>query len=529
MASIAEIRAKYPQYEDMSDQELADALYSKFYADMDRAEFNKQVGLADPYKERARIEAEKARDSNPLRGTVLDKGILGSSGQDFVANAVSGIPFGDEVAAGLSTPIRMLTDQVGPQEAYKRQQAFINERAALAREDSPVAATMGAVTTGLGMAGGAASKGVTLAGRTGTSTVGRALGGLAEGATYGALYGAGDPREGETRLESAGKGGVIGGVTGGILGAGAGAIANRSAHVAASKAAPTVQQLSDDANALYSAMRQEGVNINQGASQKLAATVKQAAGNANARLRPNTLGVVREIDQAGKAPMTLEMFDELRQGVNDALKTAKPGDSRTLMKIKTAMDNFARTMKPGDFTGDAQKAVGFLEKAREVYARKAKTELVENIIDKVDVKTGQYTQSGIANAIRTVMRQTYFNKSILSQFSKEEQALIRQMAKGGSNSAVVNLLAKFAPRGPVSAAVSTMLGNATMGPAGFVIGPAIGQAAAKSADRGAAKALEILRTSAATGGAGNATPALPGRGSNALIAPAVQQTQAIRP
>ena len=153
---------------------------------------------------------------------------------------------------------------------------------------------------------------------------------------------------------------------------------------------------------------------------------------------------------------------------------------------------------------------------------------MESIIDKVDVKTGQYTQSGIANAIRTVMRQTYFNKSVLSQFSKEEQALIRQMAKGGSNSAVVNLLAKFAPRGPVSAAVSTMLGNATMGPAGFVIGPAIGQAAAKSADRGAAKALEILRTSAATGGAGVAVPALPSRSSNVLIAPTVEQGLAIR-
>lgn len=45
MATIAEIRAQYPQYADMPDAALADALHSKFYADMPRAEFNAKVGL----------------------------------------------------------------------------------------------------------------------------------------------------------------------------------------------------------------------------------------------------------------------------------------------------------------------------------------------------------------------------------------------------------------------------------------------------------------------------------------------------
>ncbi len=37
---IKEFRQKFPQYDDMSDQELANALYKKHYSDMDRAEFN---------------------------------------------------------------------------------------------------------------------------------------------------------------------------------------------------------------------------------------------------------------------------------------------------------------------------------------------------------------------------------------------------------------------------------------------------------------------------------------------------------
>ena len=45
MATIAEIRAQYPQYSDMPDAALADALHTKFYADMPKADFETKIGL----------------------------------------------------------------------------------------------------------------------------------------------------------------------------------------------------------------------------------------------------------------------------------------------------------------------------------------------------------------------------------------------------------------------------------------------------------------------------------------------------
>ncbi len=45
MATIAEVRAQYPQYADMSDAALADALHKKFYADLPKAEFDAKIGL----------------------------------------------------------------------------------------------------------------------------------------------------------------------------------------------------------------------------------------------------------------------------------------------------------------------------------------------------------------------------------------------------------------------------------------------------------------------------------------------------
>lgn len=41
MKTIAEFREEYPQYDSYADQELADALHSKFYSDIDKAEFDK--------------------------------------------------------------------------------------------------------------------------------------------------------------------------------------------------------------------------------------------------------------------------------------------------------------------------------------------------------------------------------------------------------------------------------------------------------------------------------------------------------
>jgi len=46
MATLVEFRAQYPQYNDMPDVALANALHEKFYADMPKADFYKSVALS---------------------------------------------------------------------------------------------------------------------------------------------------------------------------------------------------------------------------------------------------------------------------------------------------------------------------------------------------------------------------------------------------------------------------------------------------------------------------------------------------
>ena len=52
MATIAEIRQQYPQYSDLSDEQLGKALHGKYYSDMPYEEFVGKVGFAAPPQQR---------------------------------------------------------------------------------------------------------------------------------------------------------------------------------------------------------------------------------------------------------------------------------------------------------------------------------------------------------------------------------------------------------------------------------------------------------------------------------------------
>ena len=76
MASLSEIRSKYPEYGYLSDPELADAMHKKFYADMPREEFDKRVGLRQTTKPEM-TTGEVAADVAKSAGIGLVQGGIG--------------------------------------------------------------------------------------------------------------------------------------------------------------------------------------------------------------------------------------------------------------------------------------------------------------------------------------------------------------------------------------------------------------------------------------------------------------------
>ena len=84
MATLAEIRAQYPQYSDMPDAALADALYKKFYSDMPRADFEVKLGLKT---------APPAQPSGGIPGPRQEAGPLAQFGR--AAASLADVALGD--------------------------------------------------------------------------------------------------------------------------------------------------------------------------------------------------------------------------------------------------------------------------------------------------------------------------------------------------------------------------------------------------------------------------------------------------
>lgn len=215
MASLAEIRKQNPQYDDLSDQQLADSLYDKFYSDMPRDEFYKRIDFKRPGPVAQAMVNE---------GTVFERpDALATGGQGDIlrenpsdpltratgalGNYVDAAMLGgaDELLAGIRAPF---TDKSFDQELARLEQAR-RDYEALNTGEGDAATVAGIVGNPLNLVGGELLYlPRTAAGRAGTAAgIGGGIGGVS-----GALGTEGDAGD---RALGATIGGTVGAATGG--------------------------------------------------------------------------------------------------------------------------------------------------------------------------------------------------------------------------------------------------------------------------------------------------------------------------
>jgi hypothetical protein len=194
MATLAEIRQQFPQYDDMSDADLASALHSKHYSDMPKEEFDRRLGIASAPKKEATGNAAA-----------------------LLEGAAQGVTFGfsDEIEGGARALYGKLTgDQRPIGDIYGEAVAKPRQRIADAQDTNPWAYYSGEVGAGLAVPGGLARAGIQgpLARTVGQRLATRSWAAAKEGSAYGAAYGAGKS-----------EGGPLNMAAGTALGAGTGA------------------------------------------------------------------------------------------------------------------------------------------------------------------------------------------------------------------------------------------------------------------------------------------------------------------
>ena len=111
--NIVEFRKKNPEYDDLSDKELSDALHSKYYSDLDKDQFETEfIGQTFEEKdlERARLEEEfavaeqeRAAAQRKLEGS--DDTLLENLGEGIQEMSAAGVGAVADVATLIASPV----------------------------------------------------------------------------------------------------------------------------------------------------------------------------------------------------------------------------------------------------------------------------------------------------------------------------------------------------------------------------------------------------------------------------------------
>lgn len=259
--NIAEIRQKYPQYNDLSDEQLAKGLYQKYYANMPFDDFSQRIGLSTI----PQITDEQRKVIQDRNKAYEDKQSSHWTQNPLIRAAVSlgqGISNASLNPAGyVARKIGIDTNPLQPENAGEK----ALEKAGEYGFDAAVLSPVGNYLKALGWLG----KGERLASKAARAVLAPGKGAVTAAASGGALEGAADPES------TAGK--IVANVVGGMLGGTAANMGNRTYQTLKGG----LENIVENNDALRLVRR--GATIDDDIAQAVTRDATEAADNINRR------------------------------------------------------------------------------------------------------------------------------------------------------------------------------------------------------------------------------------------------------
>lgn len=251
---------------------------------------------------------------------------------------------------------------------------------------------------------------------------------------------------------------------------------------------PARQELAKKAENLYQRAESVGLRVTPDYSQQIANRLSKVAKDEgfDVGLHPKVSAVLTRLETEGQTAKSLQEIENLRRIVRAPQGDfTNPDQQRIAAKMLDAYDDMIENLSTQNISSSKNKtAVAALQEARKVYSQSKKLSIIEDIMENADVRSGQFSQSGMDNAIRVQFANLATNKKRLSVFTKEEQEQIKNIAKGGGTTEqALRFIGKFAVRGPVS---GIFAGGGTMAE------PVLGGAAVLAAE-GGRRGAEAMR------------------------------------
>lgn len=501
MPTIAEIRQQFPQYSDMSDAKLAEALHSKFYADMPRGEFNAKIGF-DPASVPQEVDGSSlagvgkslgvgvAEGGIGLVGLSGDIGSLVGSGVDYAGSKLGVDPgsvqkFKDVAKAGLSATPAAIFVAPGSQDIKSEIEKVTGEFYKPQGAPEELAQKVGQFLPGMiGGPGGVATRFATqVAAPAIASEIGKNVAGP-YGEVAGALVGAGSAVTAGQKFNAA------------------------MAARGAAKAAPSADDILKTAKSQFKSAEDMNLTV-----------TPDFAANAAAKMRadlkgfdPEAQGVVFKaaerleglgVPKPGTPFVPVQMNDvELirKQLTNLKQSTDAPTREAARRAISSLQESQMALAAPQVLRGSADLYTKTMADAIANYAagKRSNTVMGKVALGELNAATagsGANEDNALRQAIKQLARPV--NNDIVPKwkrlgFSDAEGAAIERVARGSPVGNTARYLGKFAPTGVVSGAGALGLGSLVGGPVGAAALPAAGYLAKKIGDMSTKKAVATL-------------------------------------
>jgi hypothetical protein len=280
------------------------------------------------------------------------------------------------------------------------------------------------------------------------------------------------------------------------------------------EAAPTADQLRNMSDLQYTNATKAGVVVSPQSLKSKLPSFNEAlkVEGYDPGLHPQLNAVVNRLQQETELPKTLKELETLRRIVKAPTRTFdNPDQQRIAYRLLDEFDDYVDNLKPADLVGAAKEsktATTALSKARNLYARSKKSDVMSDILERAEIKAGaNFTQSGLENSLRQELKSLALNKKRMAGFTKAERDAIQAAAKGGNVQNVLRYFGKYAPTSVIPAGIGSGIGagvGAAMGgPVGAAIGsavvPTVGAAARAGATRIGMNRLQELQDMIALG------------------------------
>lgn len=214
----------------------------------------------------------------------------------------------------------------------------------------------------------------------------------------------------------------------------------------------TPQQIKERAAQAYQKMDEAGIAVTPASFNKLSANIDKALGDA--RMVKGTtesaaiqarLNRIKEI--MAEEPLTFAKLEEARKTLNDLRLDKDPNVRRLGGVAVSEMDNYITSLSAKDLSagqnkiGDAVKAV---VSARKDWRNASRASILEDALNTAEARAID-PKASESELIRRGFINIASSPSKMKLFNKEEQNIIKSVAKGGSMDKVLTFVGQFSP------------------------------------------------------------------------------------